>query len=226
MESGSWSIGTCVAGVDHGLAGGEDPSVCPMVTTFTFDVTPGNSGCYYAKLAEGSGYAGSNIVGSTMSVDVTWLSGPDSRFDSLVPCPPPLAGQGVTEQGFPGDGSTTAGTASVPFEPNSLEVFVGGVHVTPTETDPTTLPVAPPAGITPVLHFIATGADFTGTYTPPVSDLEIIPDAFLPAAGSGSSGGTLWRPVMVNDPGIVTTHGLPVYVPWVTVDGNAIMALS
>jgi hypothetical protein len=32
-----------------------------------------------------------------------------------------------------------------------------------------------------------------------------------------------WVPVMANDPGIVTTHGEAVYIPWVTVEGEAIM---
>jgi hypothetical protein len=230
MESGSHSFGSMTAGHDPAIGDGQDPAVYPPVYIYTQDITVAFTGCYYAKLAEGSGYAGTNIIGSTMTVAVTWLSGADSRFDTLVGCSPPLAGQEVTEQGFAGDGSTTGGTTAYPFQPNSLEVFVGGVHVTPSETDPTagtyTLPMAPPAGIVPVVKYVATGGDATGTWVAPTSVLEIIPDAFLPAAGSGSGSGTLWRPVMVNDPTIVTYTGLPVYVPWVTSDGEAIMGLS
>jgi hypothetical protein len=188
MEAGSHSFGGMTAGHDPAIGDGTDPAVYPPVYTYTLDVTPGDTGCYYAKMAEGSGYAGMNIVGSTMSVGVRWLSGADSRFDALVGCPAPLTGQAVTEQGFPGDGSTTAGTTGYPFEPKSLEVFVGGVHVTPSETDPTvgtyTLPMAPPAGIVPVLKYIATGGDATGTFVPPTSILEVIPDAFLPSASA------------------------------------------
>jgi hypothetical protein len=44
------------------------------------------------------------------------------------------------------------------------------------------------------------------------------------SAGGGGGGSSLtYVPVMVNSPAIVTTDGLPVYVPLTTVDGEAIM---
>ncbi len=48
-------------------------------------------------------------------------------------------------------------------------------------------------------------------------------DALYDPLGAGVST-TRWVPVMTTSPDILTTDGLAVWVPWVTVEGDAIMA--
>lgn len=182
---GATQFGGLNAGHDPAIGGGQDPTVYPPVTFHEFDVAIGTTGCYKAMVAEGGGYAGCNIIGTTMTVGATWLSGPDTRFDSLEACPPPLIGQDVREAGTPGDGSTTTGTTNYPYQPGSLIVTVGGVDVVAEETNPAagtyTLPMAPPVGITPVVRYRAADTTPTGQmHLPPLSVLDLIPDDFLP----------------------------------------------
>lgn len=51
--------------------------------------------------------------------------------------------------------------------------------------------------------------------------------AIQPSGGttSGGTGSLVWKPVMANSPNIITTDGSSVFVPLVTTEGEAIMAL-
>lgn len=98
-------------------------------------------------------------------IQVSYVSGPDPRFEGLGPCSngEPDAGQPVIdvdldptddENGLEGDGVTATGTTNWPYRPGSLNVHVNGIDWTAqlTETDPTTgeytLAYPPPLGST------------------------------------------------------------------------------
>lgn len=108
---------------------------------------------------------------SSLSVHITWLSGPDPRFEGAGACSngvPNINQQvietpktGTTGSGVPGDGVTTTGTTDNGFAyiPGSLTVKVNGLDWTKdiTETDPTAgtydYLYAPPLGATiQVIH--------------------------------------------------------------------------
>lgn len=129
-------------------------------STWTADFT----GFVQAMLIEGACAAGDSYA-SSISAHITYLSGPDPRFESLGPCTngTPSSGQEVQDPAGTGDGTTTSYTTvgPLPYAPHSLHVEVGGVDWTAavTETDPTTgtyaLAYAPPLGATLRIWFSA-----------------------------------------------------------------------
>lgn len=72
-------------------------------------------------------------------------------------------------------------------------------------------------------------SDVDTTTTPPVAGDVLIFDGseWVPgAAAGGSSSDQMWRPTMTTSPDILTTDAEPVWVPLVTVDGEAVMVFD
>jgi hypothetical protein len=82
----------------------------------------------------------------------------------------PQVGQPVSAESATGDGTTTLYTTAYPYVPGSLVVFVNGVKVVVTETNPTlgtfTLPSAPPAASLITWTYNAASTTPTGTANP------------------------------------------------------------
>ncbi len=77
---------------------------------------------------------------SSVSTHITWLEGPDPRFESLGPCEEtPLPGQPIAPEEFSGDGTTDTFTLVWPYMPGSIYVVVEGVDWSDQviESDPT-----------------------------------------------------------------------------------------
>lgn len=96
----------------------------------------------------------------------------------------PVTDQRVIES-YIANGTSAGGTTNHPYLPNSLLVYVGGVPVVPTQTDPAagtfTLPFTPPAGTQVLLIYSAASSTATGAGnddTPP-STIPNIPLAAL-----------------------------------------------
>lgn len=87
---------------------------------------------------------------------ITYVSGPDPRFESLGPCKngEPRIGQRVRYIDAVGDGTTTDFTTTWPYIPGSLHVSIGGLDWTPeiVESDPT-------AGTYSLLYPVPLGAN-------------------------------------------------------------------
>jgi hypothetical protein len=128
--------------------------------------------------------------------DLIWLVRINfTGSETLVPARP-VPGQTVTESAT-GDGSTTTRGTNYPYEPNSLEVFVGGIRVVPTETDPDagtfTLPFAPATGTQILLRYRAADGTDLGAGNDPA------PDSVTPAVPVNLS--TRWEPVVFDNAG-------------------------
>jgi hypothetical protein len=184
--------------------GSEFPAFDDAEYNVVFEATMGANldPCVPLWILEGAGYAGQNIVGSTLTCVVTYVSGPDPRFVGLPACSngDPMPGQTVyPEAGTPGDGVTDTGQTNFPFVPNTLEVFVGGPHVVPTETDPTTgaytLPYPPPQGVTPVLRYVVADTTATGALNGVAASVtEQVPDDVLATNTPTTGEALVWRP--------------------------------
>jgi hypothetical protein len=110
---------------------------------------------FYTRLLGGSGAFTQNYY-STLSTRITYISGPDPRFEGLEPCADaPVSGQPIGSDST-GDGSTTVYVigSGLAYRPDSLKVFVNGLDWTAqvTESDPPAgeyeLAYAPPLGAT------------------------------------------------------------------------------
>lgn len=176
---------------------------------------------------------------------VTW-EGPgadDAEIPGLeIPCEPGL-GQGHVEE-FTGDGVASAFQTGFPYAEGVIGVTVNGLAVWAAAADPSMgwfgLPFVPEVGAIVLVHYrnagtLATGGG--GVY--PVSHVRVPDHAQLGTGGDGSGvsvlhddgtwgpagvATTIWAPVMATRPDIVTTTGGDVWVPLVTVDGQAVMA--
>jgi hypothetical protein len=107
-------------------------------------------------------YTGSDSYAASLATHITWVSGPDPRFETLT-CEDPRPGQPIAPEEFVGDGSTDTFSLTWPYMPGSIEVLVDGVDWSDevTETDPTTgsfsLTYAPPAGAVLIVRYRFTG---------------------------------------------------------------------
>jgi hypothetical protein len=124
--------------------------------------------------AEGSAdYSGAATVDECWKVEI-WIDATGVTANT------PSPGQIVVES-FTGDGVTTDFQTNYPYIENSLEVYVGGVAVIPTQTDPAagefTLPFAPANGTDVVLRYLAASFDATsaGNDPTPPSVTPVIP---------------------------------------------------
>jgi hypothetical protein len=122
------------------------PSDIPFATTNFLMSGRGASAPFNLRFIEASCTSGDSY-GASGELVVTYLDGPDPRFEDLDPCPGgfPVAGQPV-EQTFNGDGTTTSFTTPgapvtpLPYRPETIHLSVDGLDWTSllTETDPAT----------------------------------------------------------------------------------------
>jgi hypothetical protein len=147
---------------------GPMPSPIPPLTEITVDATYVSGGgagtfeCNSFNLYTGAGYAGCNCVGASGTMTVTYLSGPDPRYEGLGLCAngEPFPGQLVEDESVQtGDGVTTHYTTLFPYEAESLRIEVNGRDWTSvlTETDPDAgtydLAYPPPIGSTVIVTY-------------------------------------------------------------------------
>ncbi len=103
---------------------------------------PGSSIQVQSRMEEGSCVAGDSYA-SSLSTVVTYLDGPDPRFDTLTDCSgmEPVPGQEVHDQPIEGDGTTDSGATQFGYQTGTLTLTVNGVDWTDQVTE-----VSPPAG--------------------------------------------------------------------------------
>ncbi len=147
LGSGS-TTGTVGAADNPAIAMGGINGACntpntdiPIATHPGYSVagTDGDTFAVTSALIESPCNAGDSYS-SSVSVHITWLSGPDPRFSDLGPCEKfPFAGQPIAPETRTGDGSNSTFNLTWPYMPGSIQVIVEGVDWTDQviEDDPT-----------------------------------------------------------------------------------------
>ncbi len=105
-------------------------------------------------LGESSCFSGDSFA-SSISTVITYLRGPDPRFEDLPTCTnlEPSPGQAVHDAPITGDGTTDSGTTRFGYQPGSLTLTVNGVDWTDQVTE-----VSPPDGTYTVAYPFPLGA--------------------------------------------------------------------
>lgn len=132
-----------------------------VIAEGTFTVTDGSDD--YVANIDAVNDIEHNSYGSSVSVHVKYVSGPDPRFIDLPPCSngAPVGGQPVHDVTTAGDGTTTVYSSQFPYRPGTLAVWVNGLDWSAevTEDDPTTgdytLAYPPPLGATVWVRYLA-----------------------------------------------------------------------
>lgn len=134
----------------------------------TFTVPAGFTSFYGVGVGT-SGYMGYEAAGMSVSAEVTYVSGPDPRFE-FIDCQdgdPGYAGLGDSQENQNGDGTSVIYTLTGPYVPGSTIVFLGGFFQRPgheyTESNPAageiTFTTAPLNAEAIVVFYSATGEE-------------------------------------------------------------------